>query len=293
MKKMRHKNVVKLLGICTKPSLGLVMEFLPQGNLFDFLQNARQQAVASDPGAGATGEIITWRTKMRLMLDCARGLQFLHSQRPQILHRDMKSVNVLLVGSERADDMLAKICDFGTCVAAYIYVGRVVTNPLWLSPEIIRGLQYSAKSDIYSLGMVFYEVHMAQPPFEEYGWRFACRLERQIVEGLRPTIPVTTTPTSLTELIVDCWADDPDRRPSADEIVQRLEQIEPEVSQLPFGWRNEFVVQAQEPKVETAKYVNDVSKTYSLDINQKEKPKRWKKSKLKKATTREQDRDTL
>lgn len=102
---------------------------------------------------------------------------------------------------------------------------RGVGTPLWMAPEVIRGhgrrAAYTVKADIYSLGLVFWEILTRRIPFgdvEDFS------LERVDVEGLRPTLPQSADPL-LASLITDCWQGDPDMRPTADDVVRRLEEL--------------------------------------------------------------------
>lgn len=130
-----------------------------------------------------------------------------------------------------ADDefapVVAKVADFGTCVAAATFAGRVVDNPLWLAPEIMAGCEYSEKvwdiqhrgffvclpfpwqADVYSFAMLLYEVLERKLPFDEFETKFLSKLEKQIEEGLRPTLPVDSTPPAYADLTRECWAADP------------------------------------------------------------------------------------
>ncbi len=99
----------------------------------------------------------------------------------------------------------------------------------------MRGLEYTTKVDIYSLGITVWEVLTSKDPFAEYGISFMSTLEAQIVDGLRPTFP-SDTPQSLQKFVRDCWDADPGRRPNAKECITRLDAICQEVLKKTFTY---------------------------------------------------------
>eukprot|EP01089_Gocevia_fonbrunei_P017746 TRINITY_DN5845_c0_g2_i1.p1 TRINITY_DN5845_c0_g2~~TRINITY_DN5845_c0_g2_i1.p1 ORF type:complete len:249 (+),score=57.58 TRINITY_DN5845_c0_g2_i1:63-749(+) len=121
--------------------LALATEYMPAGSLYDLLRNV---------GLSKNNkQILTWRLRIRMAIEVAKGIWSMHKQSPPIIHRDLKTLNVLLTRLPNENDaksdniheggILAKIADFGTCVASASFVGRVVDNPLWLAPEVMSG----------------------------------------------------------------------------------------------------------------------------------------------------------
>jgi tRNA A-37 threonylcarbamoyl transferase component Bud32 len=209
-----HPNLVKLRGICKKP-LAVVMEYVSGGNLFDFLKQ--------NPN-------LSWSQRLNIALDIARGMDFLHSTSPPIIHRDLKSLNILMEGSR------AKVADFGLSTLFSITTsGREVDNPRWLAPEVMRGEEYTEKADIYSFGIILWELHSQQQPFSEFGITFFSLLEEKIKGGLRPTIhnevdDVRTAqsaecPTAYANLIRDCWSGEPEKRPPFIKAIRTLNHL--------------------------------------------------------------------
>ena len=147
MKRLRHPNIVQFYGYCMSPRYCIVMEYMPQGSLYDLLYSRKD---------------IQWELRIRMAIDMARGLLYLHEE--NIIHRDIKSPNVLL-----NEHFEAKITDFG--LAKVITEGLPASkNPLgtpgWMAPELgFLGAVCTKKSDIYSLGITFWELASRQIAF--------------------------------------------------------------------------------------------------------------------------------
>eukprot|EP00005_Dracoamoeba_jomungandri_P014137 CAMPEP_0174277974 /NCGR_PEP_ID=MMETSP0439-20130205/61221_1 /TAXON_ID=0 /ORGANISM="Stereomyxa ramosa, Strain Chinc5" /LENGTH=1598 /DNA_ID=CAMNT_0015370339 /DNA_START=1040 /DNA_END=5837 /DNA_ORIENTATION=- len=226
MKLLRHPNIVQMAGITKKPRC-LVTEFMKEGSLYDIMQRPD------------VDEFFTWKLRMKVIVDIAKGVEFMHSLSPQIIHRDLKTLNVLMTSLDPSKRIVAKVADFGTCVASTSFIGRVVDNPLWLAPEIMQGFEYSEKADIYSFAMIMYEILTRKLPFDEYDYRFVSKLEKQIEQGLRPTIPPETTPFEYADLMRESWQGDPAARPEAQQLRKRLQAMADRISNLPSDWHDE------------------------------------------------------
>jgi hypothetical protein len=146
-------------------------------------------------------------------LDIARGLRFLHSQ--SIIHRDLKSLNVLLTAGG-----LARLCDFGYSRTLSTHDERMTGNigtPHWMAPEMLDGSgMYDERVDIYGYGIVLWEIMTKKIP---YAGMDADQIIAQVgTNDIRPTIP-PTAPDAVRDLIQRCWDRDPDRRPSILETI--------------------------------------------------------------------------
>ncbi|KAK9810078.1 hypothetical protein WJX72_004440 [[Myrmecia] bisecta] len=152
VKRLKHPNITLFLGACTvAPNLCIVTEYLPRGSLFDMLH--RQTSVHLD-----------MRGRVRIALDVARAMHYLHSYQPAIVHRDLKSSNLLMTASFNA-----KVCDFGlSCVqhTPFISSKSQVGTPGWMAPEVLRNERISEKSDVFSFGVVLWELLTGQIPWE-------------------------------------------------------------------------------------------------------------------------------
>lgn len=201
MAKLRCPNVVQFYGYCIKPQYAIVMEFMSMGSLYQVLHSKQP---------------LDWNIRMRIVNDIACGLAFLHKKK--ILHGDIKSLNVLL-----NENFQAKLTDFGfskikktSCKST-----KNVTGTLqWMAPELSNtdeGCNFA--SDIYSLGITFWEISTRKIPFQEVIKPELIPL--RVNSGLRETIP-PDCPQKLSTLIVACWDSDPKKRPTADSVAGYL-----------------------------------------------------------------------
>jgi len=156
----------------------------------------------------------------------AKGCAFLHNTSPPVMHRDLKSPNILLADLSPQASVVAKLCDFGVSFSGKITTIRKVDCPVWLAPEVIEQKPYTEKADVYSLGVIFWELLTKESYFGEI--RFMAILEDMVKAGKRPPIPSWCVP-SYQQLIEACWDQDPDSRPSCKDIVKRLDEITNEI----------------------------------------------------------------
>ncbi|GLJ48961.1 hypothetical protein SUGI_1033040 [Cryptomeria japonica] len=148
---IRHNNILKLLCCISSEESDfklLVYEFMPNGSLFDRLHG--------EPGPQMA---LRWLMRYKIALDAARGLSYMHHDcSPPILHRDVKSSNILL-----DEDFAAKIADFGVSrvvdrLGDEYRVSSYVGSPGYIAPEYSERLRVDEKSDVYSFGVVVLEL---------------------------------------------------------------------------------------------------------------------------------------
>ncbi|EGC30717.1 roco6, ROCO family protein [Dictyostelium purpureum] len=221
MSDLKHPNVVNLLGFTLNP-FTMVMEYIDCGDLHKFLHSQ-------------IGDILNgnWALILKLALDIAKGMDFLHSVTPPLLHRDLKSPNVLL--SMKNGVYHAKVGDFGLSSRMFIQALKhklrnfPVGNITWVAPEILREEEYTVKSDVYAFGLILHELMTRKHPYREFNYQMVSLQEEAIKSGLRPTIAPQYTQTvtghEYCALIRDCWDSDIDRRPTFNKIVKRIKQI--------------------------------------------------------------------
>ncbi|KAF3447261.1 hypothetical protein FNV43_RR12441 [Rhamnella rubrinervis] len=209
MKRIRHPNVVLFMGAVTKrPHLSIVTEYLPRGSLYRLIHKP------------ASGELLDQRRRLRMALDVAKGINYLHCLNPPIVHWDLKSPNLLV-----DKNWTVKVCDFGLSrfkANTFIPSKSVAGTPEWMAPEFLRGEPTNEKSDVYSFGVILWELVTLQQPWSGLG-------PAQVVgavafQNRKLVIPPNTSPV-LVSLMESCWADDPDQRPSFRSIVDSLKKL--------------------------------------------------------------------
>ncbi|KAN0019805.1 hypothetical protein ACTFIU_003027 [Dictyostelium citrinum] len=209
--KSHHPNVVTFMGACIDPPC-IFTEYLQGGSLYDVLH---VQKIKLNP-----------LMMYKMIHDLSLGMEHLHSI--QMLHRDLTSKNILLDEFKNI-----KIADFGlaTTLSDDMTLSGI-TNPRWRSPELTKGLVYNEKVDVYSFGLVVYEIYTGKIPFE--GLDGTASAAKAAFENYRPSIP-PDCPVSLRKLITKCWAADPSQRPSFTEILAELETMKSKfIRQLSF-----------------------------------------------------------
>eukprot|EP01133_Synstelium_polycarpum_P001517 gene1517-1772_t len=209
MSALEHPNIVQLKGLCLDP-LCIVTEYLPQGNLYKFLHSPEAPT------------LLSWVLRLKIALDIASGMAFLHRSTPPIIHRDLKSPNIMLASIDESAPVIAKVVDFGLSGLQHTITNRGVENPVWLAPEIIDKQEATTQSDIYAFGVILWELLTYRDFFGDLG--FMSLLEDKVVAGERPPIPEDCPPAYST-LIQECWQNNPDARPSFVDIEDRIMAI--------------------------------------------------------------------
>ncbi|KAJ4774922.1 ACT-like protein tyrosine kinase family protein [Rhynchospora pubera] len=210
MRKVRHKNVVQFIGACTKPpSLCIVTEFMAGGSVYDYLH--KQKGVFKPPAL------------LRVAIDVSKGMNYLHQN--NIIHRDLKTANLLMDENE-----VVKVADFGVArVKAQSGVMTAETGTYrWMAPEVIEHKPYDHKADVFSFGVMLWELLTGKIPYE-----YLTPLQAAVgvvQKGLRPTIPKNANP-KLAELIEKCWQQDSTKRPDFAEILEILQHLSKEVAE--------------------------------------------------------------
>ena len=204
MMSVRHPNIVLFMGACTSPpNLCIILEHCGNGSLWDVLRNH------STP--------LPWYLRCKIALDIARGVNYLHNFPVPVLHRDLKSLNILL-----DDAMNAKLADFGwTRFKAENMTNKIGTYQ-WMAPEVIQGHEYSEKADVYSFGIILWELATRKPPFRELN---GLQVSQEVVRNdLRPPVP-KRCPDPFLKLMQRCWIKESEVRPSFQIIIDELENF--------------------------------------------------------------------
>jgi len=206
-----HPNILLYMGACTVPGhMCIITELMPKGDLESLLHDER---------VALSGAL-----RMRMARDAAKGMTWLHASNPVFIHRDLKTSN-LLVG----DDFGIKLCDFGLSQikqrgeSLRDGVEGAKGTPLWMAPEVMAGEQFNEKADVYSFGIVLWEIFTRQEPFKEFDNYDEFR-KAICNRHVRPAIPAGTHP-ALKQLMEACWHHDPSKRPAFPAIVAALDYI--------------------------------------------------------------------
>ena len=225
MASVRHPNVVQLIGFCILPPC-ITLEYCQKGSLYDLLRNG-----TTDPQIAAE---LSWGRRVRMAVDVAAGMLHLHTRNPPILHRDLKSPNVLVAG-----DWTAKVSDMGLSKLAEEATGQSIitggaANPRWLAPEVLSGQNPSAASDVFSFGVVMWELLAWRLPWSDVA---PYTIVARALEGARPAIPPWTElpgfgPAGPSDSLKDylalmnqCWAQDSEQRPNFERVVIALNTL--------------------------------------------------------------------
>ncbi|KAL5540134.1 hypothetical protein UlMin_042358 [Ulmus minor] len=206
---LKHPNIVRFIGACRKPMVWcIVTEYAKGGSVRQFLMKRQSRAVPL-------------KLAVKQALDVARGMAYVHAL--GLIHRDLKSDNLLIFS-----DKSIKIADFGV---ARIEVQTEGMTPetgtyRWMAPEMIQHRPYTQKVDVYSFGIVLWELITGMLPFQNMT---AVQAAFAVVnKGVRPIIPNDCLPV-LGEIMSRCWDANSDVRPPFTEVVRMLENAETEI----------------------------------------------------------------
>lgn len=221
-------HIIHFYGVTLKPKLCMITEYCKNGTLFHYLNDQ--------------SNYIDWAIGLNWMLQIVKSINTLHHWTPQILHRDIKSLNILI-----DEKKSIKICDFG--LSRFISENfdnasllKIRGTYAYLAPEVYLGSHYNSKSDIYSIGIILWEIilriilgHHSRPfgEFKKINHDFQILIQSS--KGLRPTLPLST-PQSLYKLYFDCVSGDPKKRPNSEELLKRIESILLQYNSKPENW---------------------------------------------------------
>lgn len=243
--KLQHPNLVTLIGVSLYPKLQMILEFLDHGDLFHFLHPNFDKTLDILPKIEV--DKFPWELRIKIALDIAYGMDFLQNREIPIIHRDLRTPNIFLMGT--GTFIRAKVADFG--------LSRLVTSSVegsletweWMAPETFytsataatsltsSQTTYHLSADIYSYGIICWEIASRDYPFNEFrsdpiyfdknGNFSALLIKHAIVQGLRPSIHLADhdTPAEFRNLIENCWNSNPNERWSFTEIINRLEDM--------------------------------------------------------------------
>ncbi|BDA45207.1 probable serine/threonine-protein kinase SIS8 at C-terminar half [Coccomyxa sp. Obi] len=215
---LRHPNIVMFLGACSSPPC-MVTEFCARGSLLDILSRARE-----NPAAAAE---LGWNRRLNMALEAAKGMLYLHSRAEPVLHRDLKSANLLVDKHWRvkvADFNLSRVMNASAVVSSVS-----ATNPRWMAPEVLAGKSYDCAADVFSFGIILWELLTWHIPWEDLGpWQVVILV---VDQGQRPELPADPAQlpgkplrhiSTYLDLMCHCWHQDPAQRPTFDRVISHL-----------------------------------------------------------------------
>lgn len=214
-----HPNIVRFLGVSLPENprespVMIVSELCANGDLFDYVRNVPAPSLYK---------------VVNIMLDIARGLEYLHMRKPSVIHRDCKSSNILITSRG-----IAKIADFGLAKvkqSTRSMVRSLVGTVNWQAPELWHAHpKYNHKVDVFSCAMVYWEILQWHVPNKKFPWEgmnehaiyeaVGAKRHRPSISGLKKQWCLEVV--NLTEHM---WAQDPVERPTMTEVVMELEHL--------------------------------------------------------------------
>ena len=197
-----HQNITSLIGIASVDfTTYIVTELAVNGSLFDYLHSEKKTP--------SVDQSLAWAS------DVAHGMKHLHDH--DMIHRDLKSPNVLLSG-----EWVAKLCDFGSARE----LTHTITTDLagtyrWMPPEIMNEAtaRINKKCDLFAYGMVLFELFAHKVPYSDLVNQVD--VMKSVTDGTRPPIPPSLPP-YLHDLLKSCWEEDPHLRPTFDDFVSKI-----------------------------------------------------------------------
>ncbi|KAL8159578.1 hypothetical protein V2J09_001115 [Rumex salicifolius] len=208
MRRLRHPNVVLFMGAVTRPPhLSIISEYLPRGSLYRIIHRPNCQ--------------IDEKSRLKMALDVARGMNCLHTSTPTIVHRDLKSPNLLV-----DKNWNVKVCDFGLSRLkhnTFLSSKSTAGTPEWMAPEVLRNEPSNEKCDVYSFGIILWELATLKLPWSGMN-------PMQVVGAVgfqkqRLEIPKEVDPL-VARIILECWQTDPNLRPSFAQLCVALKPLQ-------------------------------------------------------------------
>ncbi|KAJ1456627.1 kinase-like domain-containing protein [Pelagophyceae sp. CCMP2097] len=208
---LRHPKILQLYGCSlTAQAIWIVSELCAHGSLRQVLDDPTKQ--------------LSLAKRLRMAIDVAEGMLYLHTREKPIVHRDLKSHNLFV--AEHHGRMNVRIGDWGSAraVAMTPNSSRTMTHGVgttcWLAPELIKDAKGSERIDVYAFGIVLWEIATRE---EVYPALSAAQIISRVAnEGMRPPLPIGCP---WNHVMQQCWAEDPQDRPAFEAIFQQLTEI--------------------------------------------------------------------
>lgn len=216
MSQLNHPSILKFIGYSpidfdNEPKPVIISEYSPNGSLANLI--ALESQSRSLPMWDDTKKLIT-------LYGISSAMSFLHSH--NIIHRDLKPENIL-----EDDFLFPKIADFGFSKILHSNSDSMSTQsttgvkgtPIYVPPEGWENNECSKAGDVYAFAIIAYEIMTLEIPFKDYTFMMLCR--RVAMNGERPTFKYPI-PDCYRDLITRCWSQDPEKRPTFEQIKEEL-----------------------------------------------------------------------
>ena len=211
LSRFRHENVVLFLGaVVDLPQLCILTELM-ECNLYDRLK----RSLATD---------IPWTLRIKWCRDVCKAMNYLHTRSPPVVHRDLKSLNILLDEYDRV-----KLCDFGLSQVRHhsrTASDCITGSPAWMAPEALRGETFTTRSDVYSFSVLLWEILTRKAPWQ--GKHMPQIVGLVGFSGAHLELPSALPPQMPPEyphLLTACRSEPPSRRPSFRQLVADFEAL--------------------------------------------------------------------
>ncbi|CAF1677351.1 unnamed protein product [Rotaria magnacalcarata] len=207
----RYEHILNIFGACMEPGkYALIVEYMSLGSLYDVLQRKKPQLI--------------WSDRLSIANQMIKGVNYLHKLPNPIIHRDIKSSNILM--TEKGKDFLVKVADFGLAKIRHETSRKSRHGPSvgtipWKAPELLNMGKHTEASDIYALGVVLWELATGSEPYEEAD---DSMISAFVLRGERLDIP-GGIPSRFRELISRAWVHEPQRRPTCQELLNSMKDV--------------------------------------------------------------------
>lgn len=235
MHKLEHDNIIKMIGVCWNPFY-LLLELM-DGDLRNYLHSSRRRSPPNRRGSISPDG----RSKLSLLdllnigLDVASGCRYLESQK--FIHRDLAARNCLISMRGRGDTagpgIVVKIADFGLARNIYRDIYKKVDDGMlpirWMAPESICDMEYTCKSDVWSYGVLLWEVmKLGEQPYPGMSNSQVLELVKRGGHQEQPL----GTPDNIYHLMKECWNYEPEDRPTFVYICNELTKFQENCSKI-------------------------------------------------------------
>ncbi|ELP87473.1 protein serine/threonine kinase, putative [Entamoeba invadens IP1] len=215
LNKFRCDYIIHFYGAVFKANrISLVTEYAQFGSLQSIMVN-----MPTNP--------IRLKIRIKLMLDAARGMQYLHEN--NILHRDIKPDNILIVSMDDNVLVNGKLTDFGSSrninmLMTNMTFTKSVGTPVYMAPEVLKREKYKKEADVYSFGITMYECFMWKEAYPKSIFKFPWMIAEQVINGKRPVFPNCSNDSVLNNTIQEAWKSSPKSRISVECLVSSLQE---------------------------------------------------------------------